>query len=182
MDRGSATHCSSTIGYSEAVRYRLYKPDDFDALYAIEEVCFQPRDRFSRSYMRQLIQQPNAATWIAEDDECESDQAAGAARMCGFALVDWSRESSGVVAYIQTLEVLPAGRGRGIGGALLDALENSARDAGAKSVWLHVEATNAAAIRLYESHGFRLEGRQEGYYGRDRAALIYAKPLSLGHA
>ena len=58
--------------------YRLYVPEDFVSLYSIEEVCFQPPHRFSRAYMRQLIRQPNAATWIAEED----------GRIHGFGLVE----------------------------------------------------------------------------------------------
>jgi ribosomal-protein-alanine N-acetyltransferase len=149
------------------VQYRRYKPEDFDALYAIEEVCFKPPDRFSSGYMRQLIRQPNAATWIAE----ESDG------LCGFALVEWVQESSGIEAYIQTLEVIPQARGQGVGGELLRSLERSALAAGAQAMWLHVDAANEAAIRLYSANGYELEGREEGYYGRNRAALIYAKTL-----
>ncbi len=48
--------------------YRLYQPGDFPALYAVEELCFEPPFRFSRTYMRQLIESPNAATWIAEEE------------------------------------------------------------------------------------------------------------------
>lgn len=147
--------------------YRLYKPEDFAALYAIEEACFQPPHRFSRAYMRQLIQQPNAATWIAEDGQ----------RMCGFALVEWTREGAEVVAYIQTLEVLPDLRGQGVGSELLRLMVNSANAAGASLIWLHVDAENAAAIRVYQAQGFVPRGTKEDYYGRGRAALIYAKPF-----
>ena len=31
------------------MNYRLFEPDDFDELYAIEEMCFQPPLRFSRA-------------------------------------------------------------------------------------------------------------------------------------
>lgn len=145
--------------------YRLYLPDDFAALYAIEEVCFQPPHRFTRMYMRQLIGQANAATWIAEDD----------GRMLGFGLVEWTCEPHGVVGYVQTLEVLPEVRGQGVGGELLRRLENSAAEAGAAGVWLHVNAANATAIHVYEKSGYRISGREEDYYGRGRAALVYAK-------
>jgi ribosomal-protein-alanine N-acetyltransferase len=70
-------------------------------------------------------------------------------------------------------------RGRGVGGALLGSIEDSARAAGAGLIWLHVEATNAAAIRLYEAQGYACDGRQENYYPQGRAALIYVKRLSL---
>ena len=147
--------------------YRLYMPEDFAALYAIEEVCFQPPLRFSRAYMRQLIGQTNAVTWIAEDG----------ARVCGFGLVEWTLEDTQLAAYIQTIEVIPEARGQGVGEELMRHMESSAHAAGARSIWLHVDVRNAAAIRLYERHGYQHSGRQEGYYGRGAAALIYNKAL-----
>jgi len=149
------------------VHYRLYMPEDFAALYAIEEACFEPLLRFGRRYMRKLAEQANASTWIAEED----------GKMAGFAIVEWADESSETVAYIQTIEVAPEQRGQGIGRELLGRIEGSACEAGAKLIWLHVDAENAAAIRLYEAHGYRNEGREENYYPEGRAALIYAKPL-----
>ena len=147
--------------------YRLYTPADFAALYAIEEICFQPPFRFPRRYMRRLADSPYTVTWIAEDE----------GQMAGFAIADCAREAEGVIAYIQTIEVLPAMRGRGIGNELLRRIEESVRDRGARAIWLHVDSQNAGAIRLYESHGFACEGRKENYYAHGRAALIYSKPL-----
>jgi ribosomal protein S18 acetylase RimI-like enzyme len=149
------------------VIYRLYSSPDFDELYAIEELCFRPHERFGRRYMRQLVESANSATWIAEHD----------GKMAGFAVADWSEDAGEVVAYIQTIEVLPAERGQGIGGALLKRIEASAQAANACLIWLHVEDANAGAVRLYEAHGYLCEGREEEYYGAGRAALIYAKRL-----
>jgi ribosomal-protein-alanine N-acetyltransferase len=150
------------------VIYRLYKPNDFAQLYAIEESCFQPPFRFGRRYMRQLIGSSHAATWIAEEDE----------RMAGFAIVEWNEEQGEVIAYIQTIEVTQAERGRGIGGQLLARIEGSARVAGAALIWLHVDAENTGAIGLYRANSYLLEGREENYYAPGRAALIFAKPLA----
>jgi ribosomal protein S18 acetylase RimI-like enzyme len=148
------------------VEYRLYAPTDFAALYAIEEVCFQPPLRFGRGYMRQLVSAADAATWIAEEDD----------RMAGFAIVEWTEAT----AYIQTLEVMPERRGAGVGAELLRLVERSAQDGGSKLMWLHVDAKNNGAIRLYEKHGYCYENKQEDYYGRGRAALIYSKRLEGG--
>jgi ribosomal protein S18 acetylase RimI-like enzyme len=152
-----------------AVLYRLYTPADFPALFAIEDICFQPPFRFPRRYMRRLADSPSTITWIAEDD----------GQMAGFAIADCGRETEGVIAYIQTIEVLPAMRGRGIGNELLRRIEDSVRDRDARVIWLHVDSQNAGAIRLYESHGYTCEGRKENYYAHGRAALIYIKPLDL---
>ena len=97
--------------------------------------------------------------------------------MYGFGLVEWTHEIANLVAYIQTLEVIPDGRGRGVGGELLRRLTSSAFTAGASSIWLHVDAENAGAIRLYEKNGYRQSGREEDYYGRGSAGLIYVKHL-----
>ena len=166
--------------------YRPYTAEDFAPLYAIEELCFQPPMRFGRGQMRRLIQSRNAATWIAEQTGL----------MCGFAIVEWMRERGGVpsdrswslgcrsgtAAYIQTIEVAPDRRGQGIGGELLRRVEGSARAAGAWQIWLHVDAENAAAIRLYEANGYRIEGRRENYYPLGRAALICLKALGTESA
>ena len=147
--------------------YRLFKPEDSAALYAIEEVCFEPPHRFSRSYMRQLLRQADAAAWIAED----------AGQMRGFGIVEWAREGAGLAAYVQTLEVLPEARGQGAGAELLKRMDESATAAGAETVWLHVDAENRAAVRLYEKAGYEPRGNQQDYYGRGRAAIVYAKQL-----
>jgi ribosomal-protein-alanine N-acetyltransferase len=149
------------------MHYRLYQPDDFAALYAIEETCFHPPFRFGRRYMRWLVEAQNAATWIAEETET----------MAGFAIVEWTPSIHGKGAYIQTIEVLPAYRRQGVGGALLERLEESARALEAFTLWLHVDATNASAIRLYEAQGFLPAGAKEDYYAPGRGALLYRKDL-----
>ncbi len=153
--------------------YRLYTPEDFADLYAIEEACFEPPQRFGRRYMRQLVVSPNTATWIAEEED---------GRMAGFAVVEWTQQTGGMIAYIQTIEVAAARRGRGVGGELLRRIEASAFVADALAIWLHVDAGNAGAIRIYEAAGYLCRGRKENYYARGRAALIYAKRLGTGLA
>jgi ribosomal-protein-alanine N-acetyltransferase len=150
------------------VQYRPYKPEDFDALYALEEVCFQPPFRFGRRYMRSVVVREDGATWIAEDDD---------STMAGFAIVHWESRRGGVRAYLETLEVRPDLRGKGIGGELLLRCEESARAADAEVFGLHVDAENEAAISFYRAHGFELQGRVEGYYPEGRAAEVYLKSL-----
>jgi ribosomal-protein-alanine N-acetyltransferase len=149
------------------MHYRLFQPSDFDELYAIEQVCFQPPLRFTRRYMRQLISLKNSATWIAEAGDS----------MLGFGILEWAQQISGVVAYIATIEVLPAHRGQGIGAELLRRLEGSANAERAIAIWLHVDIENASAIRLYERIGYRNDGRADHFYARNRPAAIYIKDL-----
>jgi ribosomal protein S18 acetylase RimI-like enzyme len=149
------------------MHYRLFEPADFHDLYAIEEVCFQHPQRFTRRYMRQLIASPNSATWIAEQNT----------KLTGFAILEWAQQISGVVAYIATIEVLPEFRAQGIGAELLRRLEGSANAERAIAMWLHVDMENASAIRLYERLGYQNSGRAEHFYARNRPAAIYVKHL-----
>jgi ribosomal protein S18 acetylase RimI-like enzyme len=172
---------------------RSYYPDDFPALYALEEICFEPPIRYSRLYLRRLIASPDAATWVAEED----------AQIAGFTVIEWyddspsfpaalgtrqalaadldllhgSHEESCRAAYIQTIEVAPAFRRRGVASELLRYAEISARAARATLIWLHVESTNEAAIHLYRAHGFIHRGQEDHYYARGRNADIYSKTL-----
>ena len=149
--------------------YRPYATADFNELYAIEEICFHPPLRFPRRYVRRLVDRnDDVVTWIAEED----------GKIAGFSIADFDWDTDGLFAYIQTIEVLPEMRGRGIGNELLRRIEESARGRGALAIWPHVEAQNAGAIRLYESHGYRCEGRQENYYAHGRAGLVYRKLLA----
>ena len=151
------------------MQYRPYHPADFEQLYAIEEACFDTVLRFDRRYMRQLTERDSSVTWTAEEN----------GRLAGFVIVEWTRMLRGVVAYIQTIEVDPAFRRRGIARELLRLAEESAYQARATYIWLHVDENNAAAIALYLSCGYERHGRHPGYYENGHSAEIYAKPLGL---
>lgn len=148
--------------------YRPYLSADFPQLYAIEEACFEPEQRFSRRYMRHLVSGSATITWVAED----------AGQLAGFAIVEWSGAPGENVGYIQTLEVSPQHRRRGVGLELLRRIESSARTAGATQLWLHVDAENDAALRLYRAEGYTEQGRHAHYYGNAHDAAIYCKQLS----
>ena len=146
--------------------YRLYQPDDFPALYALEEQCFRPPWRFSLPYMRKIVGNPASATWIAQEG----------AELVGLVVVQWTDGQGDQAAYIETIEVHPAWRGHGIGGELLRHAEVSACASGAQAIGLHVRVDNVAAIRLYEKYGYKCRGREEYYYARE-PAFFYAKSL-----
>lgn len=62
------------------------------------------------------------------------------------------------------MALFPAARGRGIGRGLLLTAERWARQVGIQKISLAVFATNDVAIRLYQSLGYREEGRRFGQY------------------
>jgi len=61
--------------------------------------------------------------------------------------------------YLQALAVDEAHRGQGIGSALIDRIEERARDGGSLRLAVDVSAQNERARRLYERHGITVESR-----------------------
>ena len=83
-------------------------------------------------------------------------------KIVGFACV-WECETKaeenylvpGKFAYLSDLVLLPESRGRGIGGALLDARKNWAGQRGISRMKLDSLCKNEVANHLYEREGFR---------------------------
>ena len=64
--------------------------------------------------------------------------------------------------YLQAVAVDGAFRGQGIGSALIDAVEERARDCGAARFTLDVSTTNNAAQKLYENRGMAVVSTSPG--------------------
>lgn len=59
--------------------------------------------------------------------------------------------------YINEIRILEDYRGKGFGAKLIKTVEKEAMNAGIKAVYIHAEATNHNAIRLYKRLGFEPE-------------------------
>ena len=81
-------------------------------------------------------------------------------RLAGY-VVAWYVVDEGELA---NLAVAPGYRGRGIGGALLDAMLADAGTRGITQVYLEVRESNVAARRLYAGRDFEEVGRRKQYY------------------
>jgi len=66
-------------------------------------------------------------------------------------------------AYIERLVISPEFRRQGMARRLLAAAEDFARDAGKRTVGLHVSSNNLPALRLYGNEGYEEVSRQHSY-------------------
>jgi ribosomal protein S18 acetylase RimI-like enzyme len=57
-------------------------------------------------------------------------------------------------AHLESIAVSPQAEGQGIGGKLIDAIEQAVRERGAQSLTLHVFNKNTRARSLYQRKGF----------------------------
>ncbi len=128
--------------------------DDLDAVMAIETATF-PDDAWSRSLMRSELAGEHGYYLVALADD-------GRGAVEGYAglLAPWRSEQ----ADIQTIAVVEAARGRGLGRTLMGALLAEARRRGAREVFLEVRADNPGAEHLYDSLGFEQIAVRPRYY------------------
>jgi len=67
-------------------------------------------------------------------------------------------------AYLERLVISPSYRRQGMARRLLAAAEDLARDAGKKTMGLHVTGDNLGALRLYEAEGYVQTSRQSSFF------------------
>lgn len=134
---------------------------DLNALRQVERVCF-PKDAWPIWDLIGVLTLPNVVRLKAVVDD----------QMVGFIAGDI--RTSQQMAWIATIGVLPAYRGRGIGSALLEACE---QQLSVDNVRLNVRVSNHPAIRLYKSFGYQQVGRWPNYYSDGEDALIMEKEI-----
>ena len=89
-------------------------------------------------------------------------------RLVGFAAAEymaWNRR-----AVIWHLYVAPDYRGRGVGTRLLNSVDDFARKARARCLWLETQNVNVPAVRFYLRSGFMLCGLDTSLYDPDGVA------------
>jgi ribosomal-protein-alanine N-acetyltransferase len=67
-------------------------------------------------------------------------------------------------AHITNIALHPEYRRMGYSHIILDSLEAICKKEGVTAMTLEVRASNIAAQKLYEHHGFKVEGIRKGYY------------------
>jgi len=86
------------------------------------------------------------------------------------------RESDGS-GHIMSIAVLPNYRGRGIGSALLKALEDAFIEDGVQRIYLEVSQNNREGLRLYRKFGYRMVGVKRRYYPDGSDAFVMVKEV-----
>lgn len=155
-------------------RLREAEPSDAAALLTLKRSL----DRETRF----MLIEPDERTETAEDVATELGRIAET----GNAVILLAEADDEVIGYVEAvggryrrargtayvvIGVLARMSGRGIGGALLDALEHWARRSGIHRLELTVMEQNDRAIRLYERRGFLPEGRRRACLSVDGAVV-----------
>ncbi|VBB41924.1 Ribosomal-protein-alanine acetyltransferase [uncultured Desulfatiglans sp.] len=114
----------------------------------LEETAF--RTPWSEAAYRQELDNPVSRLWVL----LEGGSFAGYACFWIFAQE----------LHIMKIALLAPMRGRGLASKLMERIVAEGGAAGARSAWLEVRPSNAAALRLYARQGFEEVGRRRSYY------------------
>ncbi|HXJ16262.1 MAG TPA: N-acetyltransferase [Candidatus Polarisedimenticolia bacterium] len=147
-----------------SVRLRTYTPADFEALYEIDQACYEPAIAYSRRELRNYLRFPGADCVVAEAD----------GQIIGFCLTAHERNSG----YIITMDVLAEHRRKGVGTMLLTAAERQLAASGVRAIALETATDNSSAIAFWQKHGYRKCGVKKDYYPGGRDAFSMSKPLA----
>jgi ribosomal-protein-alanine N-acetyltransferase len=137
---------------------------------ALDDLCFEPTFRFSRSEMRRYAEAKRARVVIASSGET----------LAGFCILHIERTPEAPVGYVVTLDVRPEWRRRGLATRLMVASVELVRRDGCRRMMLHVHTGNAPAISFYERLGFEAVGSVDAFYGPGCDALLMRAELPLG--
>ncbi|HTG29490.1 MAG TPA: N-acetyltransferase [Methylomirabilota bacterium] len=129
---------------------RAYAPDDFEALYKLDQSCFPRGIAYSKATLRYFLALASAECLLAGEDE----------DVAGFIL----SEVDGLLAHIITLDVAEAHRRSGVGSLLLNAAENNLSAQGVRTVFLETAVDNHAAVNFWSRHGYIKKGILKRYY------------------
>ena len=147
---------------------RSYQPSDFEALLAIDQVCFPKTIAYGRREMKSYLQSAGSHCIVAEIPDTAISR-----MIAGFILT----EREGDLAHIITLDVLEPYRRQSVASLLLHAAEQEAASHGVTSVYLETATTNKPAIALWKKHGYRELATIENYYASGLDAFQMDKDL-----
>ena len=153
-----------------SVAIRRASSADVDALCELEKGLFL-NDAWSRQLFVDELGHPFSYYLVAEED----------AEIVGYAGLR-AAPANADQGDIQTLAVVPAFRGQGLGRQLLSQLIDEAEDRGVRALFLEVRADNPVAIALYDSVGFHEIDRRHGYYqpdGVDAVVMVRADGMRV---
>ncbi len=105
-----------------------------------------PPAQATRAFQALLAEHQLGAIWLAED----ATTAVGHVVLT----LSFSMDAGGLRAFIDDLYVRPGSRGRGVGAALLAAVQSACVERGVQALHVEVGADNLTARRLYERAGY----------------------------
>jgi len=136
-----------------------------DKLYEIEVQCFN-QEAFTKRQIAYLLAEYNTIGLVAKVN----------GDIAGFIISRVETENGALYGHIITINVMPTYRRKGIASKMLQETEEILKGKGITECHLEAREDNSAALKLYQSNGYRKIGRLEKYYA-DKHGLYLKKSL-----
>ncbi|GAC1434916.1 MAG: hypothetical protein NVS1B11_22170 [Terriglobales bacterium] len=179
-------HATWLGSYNGGVEFRLResRPEDFSALWALDQECFPPAISYSRLELATYMDRRGTFTLVAEatnatpDRKAEITIPAQTAEILGFIIAEASRRDIG---HIITIDVHSESRRFGVGSRLLAAAEERLFASKCRVVRLETAVDNTGALMFYKRHKYDVVKTIPHYYSNGLDAFAIEKNL-LSHA
>jgi [ribosomal protein S18]-alanine N-acetyltransferase len=129
---------------------RAYDPQDFSALYRLDQACFPAGISYSKTTLRYFLSLRSADCLVATEGN----------HIVGFILT----EENPPLAHIISLDVVEKFRRQGIGSALLGESERNLALRGVRHVLLETATNNEAGVAFWQRHGYVVAATLKRYY------------------
>jgi len=129
---------------------RSYDPQDFSALYRLDQACFPAGISYSKTTLRYFLSVRTADCLVAMED----------AHIAGFILT----EENPPLAHVITLDVAEKFRRHGIGSLLLAESEANLARRGVRHILLETATNNEAGVAFWQRHGYVVAATLKRYY------------------
>lgn len=129
---------------------RPYQPSDFQALYRIDQACYEPGIAYSLRMLREYLTLPESHCLVA----------VAGGDIAGFVIAFWHEWYGHVI----TIDVVESARRQGVGSALLGEIEQQMAAAGVRMVELETAMNNPSAVAFWKKHGYRPVAIHPRYY------------------
>jgi ribosomal protein S18 acetylase RimI-like enzyme len=153
---------------SRAIRIREYVPEDFEAIFALDQRCFDADTAYSRDDLNIFLTMRDSIAYVAELRR----------KIVGFVIAQRYRAQPAIQARIITLDVAPEAQRKGIATRLMDTAEAKLSELGVGRVRLEVSVENASAQALYGSRKYAPIGLIPHYYHHRVDGLVMEKELA----
>jgi len=148
---------------------RDYRPQDFEALWRIDQECFAPGIAYSKRELAIYIRRRGSFTIEAESAGTQGNHSP----IAGFIVAEANRR----MGHIISIDVLPFSRRLGLGSRLLEAAEYALSDLQCRNVVLETAVDNQAALGFYKRHQYTVLRVSPRYYSNGVDALVMGKSL-----
>ena len=129
---------------------RPYDPQDFPALYKLDQACFPAGISYSKTTLRYFLSLPTADCLVAMQDT----------HIAGFILT----QENPPHAHIIMLDVAEKFRRTGIASALLAESEANLARRGARHILLETAINNDPGVAFWQHHGYVVKATLKRYY------------------